>query len=238
MTIRDKIEAGIASRALRSVSFPECGRQCAAVDDYFHTKVLPVADRLGFMEKKGYVLQGDELEKIAGIRPATQEDFERYKIKDIDPETSMHGTPHKVMIAEEGGKFQGLAAGTDDGRVSGLYVVPRYRKQGLATKLLGSLPTRPTRTRQRVGHIPSRAFYEKEGFKGTGTFDRDPKWGKLEHMERDLQGHTKFHEYLGVGECEAVCPEKFPRVIASEGKAEFSVSGEIENYDRCFSSIG
>ncbi len=37
-----------------------------------------------------------------------------------------------------------------------------------------------------------------------------------------------IYECLGTGKCEVVCPEKFPKIIASDSKAEFAVSGEIE----------
>ena len=138
-------------------------------------------------------------EKRAEIRDAVLGDFKRFKIKDINLKRSLHGGEHKVKIdISPEGKFRGLAAAEPaSGKNSGLYVAPPYRRQGIASRLLDSFEVPPTRTRQRLGHKPSRTFYEKQGFRGTGQIEDDPKYGRMEWMEREkkaykLQGHINF----------------------------------------------
>jgi len=122
-----------------------------------------------------------ELGKKAGVRGAMPEDLERFKIKDIDPTHDV-----RIDVTPEG-RFRGIASAKDD-ELTGLYVVPRYRRQGVATGLLQSFEKQPTHLERLVQAQPARAFYERHGFEDVGSGP-----GGVVRMEKKgytLQGHT------------------------------------------------
>jgi ribosomal protein S18 acetylase RimI-like enzyme len=120
-----------------------------------------------------------ELEKIAALRDATQEDLSRYNIKDIKLKRGQ-----QVKIDVENGKFRGLAAlKPSTGELTGLYVAPQYRRQGIATSLLKSFSAQPTSAIQMAKNDKARGFYESQGFKETGS-STDSKGTALSVMTR------------------------------------------------------
>jgi len=119
------------------------------------------------------------------IRDATAEDLARFHIRDIDLRTSEFGTPHQVKLdVTPEGKFRGLvAAEPGTGRLTGLYVSPPHRRQGVATQLLKSLPT-PATSLQRISkNRGAKRFYESLGFHDAALLN-DPRVGKVSVMER------------------------------------------------------
>lgn len=108
------------------------------------------------------------------IRDATKEDLKRFKIRDVNPRHQI-----KIDVTPEG-KFRGLAA-EHKGELTGLYVAPPHRRQGVATGLLKSFAEQPTRLERMARAKPARMFYERHGYKDVGLK------GKVVRMEKTAE---------------------------------------------------
>ena len=108
----------------------------------------------------------DGLEKAAAyeVRDLSAEDITKYKIKKY---RLKKGREAKIVLS--GGKFAGFAAYDPlKKELTGLWVHPKHRRQGVGKTLLGSFSGKPSNLVVEKKNQRAQSFYEALGFKNSG----------------------------------------------------------------------
>ncbi len=112
----------------------------------------------------------DELAKLASRipapRPVTRQDVQRFGLsvinEPLDPDKGVH------RIIEHEGTLHGFASYSPESKkLERIWVAPEHRRQGVATRLLASLPAIETLNVRRTNDA-AQALYRKHGLEVTG----------------------------------------------------------------------